>query len=94
MTRKEIYPEIWDLLEYVLVHGPNLNRLGSRNPDVYGAVTLEEIVQAAGARAREYGLEVVPFQSNHEGELIDWLQAQAAGANAVLINPGCGLACA
>jgi 3-dehydroquinate dehydratase len=58
---------------------------------VYGDVTLEEIVQTLTARGREVGWEVVAFQSNHEGQLIDWLQAQAAEAQAIIINPG-GLA--
>jgi 3-dehydroquinate dehydratase-2 len=75
----------------LLIHGPNLNRLGSRNPAVYGTTTLAEIIHAATDRARERGAEVLSFQSNHEGALIDWLQAEAPGADAVLINPG-GLA--
>ena len=58
---------------------------------MYGTITLAEILQAMTDRAREAGAEVVAFQSNHEGELIDWLQAEAAGADAIVINPG-GLA--
>jgi 3-dehydroquinate dehydratase-2 len=75
----------------LLVHGPNLNRLGSRDRSVYGDVTLPEIVQALAVRGRESGWEVVDFQSNHEGQLIDWLQVQAAQADAIIVNPG-GLA--
>ena len=75
----------------LLVHGPNLNRLGSRDRSVYGDVTLAEIVETLTVRGRESGWEVVAFQSNHEGHLIDWLQAQAAEANAIIVNPG-GLA--
>lgn len=75
----------------LLVHGPNLNRLGSRDRTVYGDVTLPEIVQALTIRGHEHGWEVVSFQSNHEGQLIDWLQAQAPRANAIIITPG-GLA--
>jgi len=78
-------------MRVLLVHGPNLNRLGSRNPSTYGSVTLDEIVQAVTDRARETGIEILPFQSNHEGTLIDWLQAEAPCADAIVINPG-GLA--
>jgi 3-dehydroquinate dehydratase-2 len=75
----------------LLVHGPNLNRLGSRDRRVYGDVTLAEIIQTLAVRSRERGWEVVDFQSNHEGQLIDWLQAQAVQADAIIVNPG-GLA--
>jgi len=65
----------------LLVHGPNLNRLGDRDPDLYGTVTLDRIVQAVTERARALDAEVVPFQSNHEGHLIDWLQAEGGLAH-------------
>jgi 3-dehydroquinate dehydratase II len=78
-------------MRVLLVHGPNLNRLGNRDPEVYGTVTLDQIVEAAGNHGRQLGLKLLPFQSNHEGELIDWLQAEAPHADAVVINPG-GLA--
>jgi 3-dehydroquinate dehydratase-2 len=78
-------------MRVLLIHGPNLNRLGSRNPQVYGTITLQEIVQAVASRGRDTGAEVVDFQSNHEGALIDWLQAEAPRADAIVINPG-GLA--
>ena len=78
-------------MRVLLVHGPNLNRLGSRDPAVYGTVTLQDIVQAMTDHGRDLGVEIAPFQSNHEGALIDWLQAEAPRADAVVINPG-GLA--
>ncbi len=73
---------------YVL-NGPNLNLLGTREPDVYGHDTLDDIANRLDDRARELGLEVDLRQSNHEGHLIDWLhEAQARGAKAVLLNAG------
>jgi 3-dehydroquinate dehydratase II len=74
-------------MRVLLIHGPNLNRLGQRDPHVYGTITLAEIVQAMTSRGRDAGVEVMDFQSNHEGALIDWLQAEAAGADGVVINP-------
>jgi len=72
---------------YVL-NGPNLNLLGTREPEVYGADTLDEIAGRLEDRARELGLAVEIRQSNHEGHLIDWLhEAQAEGAKAVILNP-------
>jgi 3-dehydroquinate dehydratase-2 len=79
------------MMRVLLVHGPNLNRLGRRNTAVYGTITLEEIERAVAERGRAYGIDIRCFQSNHEGALIDWLQAEAEQAGAVIINPG-GLA--
>jgi 3-dehydroquinate dehydratase-2 len=73
---------------YVL-NGPNLNLLGSREPETYGHETLDEIAGMLEDRARELGLGVDVRQSNHEGHLIDWLhEAAVEGAKAVILNAG------
>ncbi len=75
-------------LVYVL-NGPNLNLLGTREPEIYGSDTLDDIAGMLEDRARELGLEIEMRQSNHEGHLIDWLhEAQSEGAKAVLLNAG------
>jgi 3-dehydroquinate dehydratase-2 len=71
----------------LLVNGPNLNLLGTRQPDVYGATTLAEIVARVTAVAAEEGLQVRAVQSNHEGVLIDAIQAARADCAGIVINP-------
>ncbi len=72
-----------------VLNGPNLNLLGTREPDIYGHDTLDEIAGRLEDQARALGLTVDVRQSNHEGHLIDWLhEANAMGAKAVLLNAG------
>jgi 3-dehydroquinate dehydratase-2 len=71
---------------YVL-NGPNLNLLGRREPEVYGTATLGEIEKLAKARAKTHGLAIEFRQTNHEGELIDWLQEARTKAAGVILNP-------
>ena len=72
-----------------VLNGPNLNLLGTREPEIYGADTLADIVAMLDARAIDHGLTLDHRQSNHEGDLIDWLhKAQMLRARAVILNPG------
>jgi 3-dehydroquinate dehydratase-2 len=72
-----------------VLNGPNLNLLGSREPEIYGHDTLDAIAARLADRAAELGIAVDMRQSNHEGHLIDWLhEASAAGAKAVILNAG------
>jgi len=75
----------------LVIHGPNMNRLGLREPEIYGRETLEELNEQIRRRAAQLGVAVEFFQSNHEGALIDRLQAAADTAAGVILNPG-GLA--
>jgi 3-dehydroquinate dehydratase-2 len=73
---------------YVL-NGPNLNLLGTREPEIYGSDTLDDIGERLEERARALGLAIEMRQSNHEGHLVDWLhEAQGAGARAAVLNAG------
>ena len=71
-----------------VIHGPNLNLLGEREPEIYGSLTLEDINLNLITFGQSIGLTVVPFQSNHEGELIDAIQSARKIASGILINPG------
>ncbi|MBA3678045.1 MAG: type II 3-dehydroquinate dehydratase [Sphingosinicella sp.] len=72
-----------------VLNGPNLNLLGTREPEVYGSDTLDDIAGQLEDRGRELGVAIDMRQSNHEGHLIDWLhEAQAKGAKAVILNAG------
>ncbi len=75
-------------MRILLVNGPNINMLGRRDPSLYGTTTLAEIEAAAAARGVELGAEVACFQSNHEGAIIDFLQAEGSGSDGIVLNGG------
>jgi len=76
------------MLNILVINGPNLNTLGTREPAIYGTMTLGDIVELLQKRGAELGATIQSFQSNHEGALIDYLQQYAQGANGVIINAG------
>jgi len=75
-------------MKILVLHGPNLNLLGEREPDVYGRTTLQEIDSRLSELAHESGAEIECHQSNHEGALIDRVQAARGRADGIVINPG------
>jgi 3-dehydroquinate dehydratase-2 len=75
-------------MKILVVHGPNLNMLGSRQVTDYGNKTLREIDSLLQKRANELGIELETFQSNHEGALVDFIQEKSPGAAGIIINPG------
>jgi 3-dehydroquinate dehydratase-2 len=72
----------------LLINGPNLNTLGRREPQIYGHDTLDDIVERVKSLGADLGAEVEAFQSNHEGAIIDFIQANQDSADGLVINPG------
>ena len=75
-------------MKILIIHGPNLNMLGKREKSIYGEKTLQQIDALLKKEARALGVDVVTFQSNHEGALVDFVQEQAGSARGIIINPG------
>src|SRR5690554_474346 len=78
----------WQIMKILVINGPNLNLLGAREPETYGRVTLGTIQEEIKRLARELGVTVTFFQSNHEGLLIDRLQQAVGAEDAIIFNPG------
>jgi len=72
----------------LVVNGPNLNLLGTREPEIYGNVTLDQIITRLTEATVAAGFELIAFQSNHEGEIIDCIQKEATQCEGMIINPG------
>jgi 3-dehydroquinate dehydratase II len=75
-------------MKILVINGPNLNMLGKRDQSLYGSKTLDEINALVKERGKELGIEITTFQSNHEGALIDFIQAESSKADGIIINPG------
>jgi len=75
-------------MKILVIHGPNLNVLGKREKAIYGETTLQEIDALLKKEGQILNVEVVTFQSNHEGAIIDFIQKQADSAQGIIINPG------
>lgn len=75
-------------MKILVIHGPNLNLLGKREPEIYGSCTLDDINTKLGELAAELGVEILCFQSNHEGELVQKIQDAMGVYQAIVINPG------
>lgn len=76
------------MYKILVIHGPNLNLLGTREPEVYGHITLAGINKALQEEAKDLMVELEVFQSNHEGEIIDQIQKAQGQFSAIIINPG------
>ena len=75
-------------MKVLVIHGPNLNMLGKRDPEFYGTQTLDDINAHIQSRAKKLGVELESFQANGEGTIIDFIQKSAGGAQGIIINPG------
>ena len=75
-------------MKIAVIHGPNLRLLGKREPEVYGSDTLDDVNAKLGALARELRVDLDTFQSNHEGEILDYIADTAPRVDGFLINPG------
>jgi 3-dehydroquinate dehydratase-2 len=75
-------------MKVLVLNGPNLGTLGRREPEIYGTQTLADLETLLVERAHELEFELTCLQSNHEGQLIDWIEKEGAASDAIIINPG------
>jgi 3-dehydroquinate dehydratase-2 len=75
-------------MKILIIHGPNLNLLGKRKKEIYGDKTLDEVNSLLQQQAKELGVEIILFQSNSEGTLVDFIQTESPKAEGIIINPG------
>lgn len=73
-------------MKVFVINGPNLNLLGTREPDIYGTVTLKEVGDRCRSLGAEHGLEIEFLQSNYEGQIVEWIQEAIGSAHAIVIN--------
>jgi len=76
------------MINILIIHGPNLNLLGEREPEIYGATTLDQLNQVLSQQAQDLGVEVKFFQNNSEGKIIDFIHENRNWTHGILINPG------
>ncbi|MDJ0510405.1 MAG: type II 3-dehydroquinate dehydratase [Crocosphaera sp.] len=81
-----VYPESSSKLSFLIIHGPNLNLLGVREPGIYGSVTLESINRLLVEKAESFGVDLSVIQSNHEGVLVDAIQNSLGKHQGIIIN--------
>jgi len=79
---------VTNLLKFLVLHGPNLNLLGLREPEIYGSLTLADVNNLLGKKAKNLGVEISCLQSNHEGNLVDYIHQAFGNYQGILINPG------
>jgi|TARA_B100001750_G_C15136689_1_gene412552 3-dehydroquinate dehydratase-2 len=72
----------------LLINGPNLNNLGNRDESQYGSTTLDEIINELKEKSDKFNTKIIPFQSNHEGEIVDFIQKTSKSSDGVIINAG------
>jgi len=75
-------------MKFLILNGPNINMLGIREPEIYGRQSYEDLVNLIKKHAAEIGVEVEFYQSNHEGDLVDEIQAAAGRVDGIVLNPG------
>jgi len=75
-------------MNILVINGPNLNWLGQREPEIYGTSTYRDLVRILKAHGREKAVKIIVKQSNHEGQLIDWIQHYSHKVSGIIINPG------